>query len=84
MICVRTETMADGYWNDPALTAATFVNGWYHTADIGFIPEPGRVERVVARYVRSFHLFPLPSFPRTETAKVRRGEIEAAFRRHRK
>jgi len=149
MICVRTTTMADGYWNDPALTATAFVDGWYRTADSGFVPEPGkivvlgraddmlniggiklppapiedeirqiggvldavllttadagsanalvvaveldpvavaeslrpRIDRIVARYVRSFHLFPLPSFPRTENGKIRRGEIDAAFRR---
>lgn len=142
--------MATGYWNDPVLTAATFVDGWYHTSDVGFVPEPGklvvlgraddmlniggiklppapiedeikqidgvldvvlltmpnsggvdallvavevdtprapddlraRIERVVMRYVRSFHFLPLPSFPRTETGKIRRSEIEAAFRRH--
>jgi acyl-CoA synthetase (AMP-forming)/AMP-acid ligase II len=150
LIRVRTATMATGYWNDPVLTAATFVDGWYHTSDVGFVPEPGklvvlgraddmlniggiklppapiedeikqidgvldvvlltmpnsggvdallvavevdtprapddlraRIERVVMRYVRSFHFLPLPSFPRTETGKIRRSEIEAAFRRH--
>ena len=140
--------MASRYWNDPVLTASAFVDGWYHTSDVGFVPEPGklvvlgraddmlniggiklppapiedeireiggvldaavltisdttgsdallvavevdaaaapadlrvRVEPLVARYVRSFHLLPLPSFPRTETGKVRRHDIAAAFR----
>jgi hypothetical protein len=36
---------------------------------------------IVQRYVQSFALLPLPSFPRTDTGKIRRGEIEAAFRR---
>ena len=39
------------------------------------------VRAIVSAYVRTFHLMPLPSFPRTETGKVRRAEIEAAFRR---
>ena len=149
LIRVRTTTMASRYWNDPVLTAHAFVDGWYHTNDVGFVPEPGklvvlgraddmlniggiklppapiedeirqisgvldaavltisdmagsddllvavevdatappadlrgRVEALVTRYVRSFHLLPLPSFPRTETGKVRRHDIAAAFRR---
>ncbi len=43
LIRVRTATMAAGYWNDPVLTAATFVDGWYHTNDGGFVPEPGKL-----------------------------------------
>ncbi|HVZ07094.1 MAG TPA: fatty acid--CoA ligase family protein [Rhodopila sp.] len=149
LIRVRTATMATGYWNDPVQTAAAFVDGWYHTNDVGFIPAPGRlvvhgrsddmlnvggikvppgpiedelkalpdirdaalisiagptgddtllvaaevgadvsmdglraaVGPIVQRYVQSFALLPLPSFPRTDTGKIRRGEIEAAFRR---
>ncbi len=43
LIQVRTDTMADGYYNDPDLTAAAFVDGWFHTNDIGFIPGPGKL-----------------------------------------
>jgi O-succinylbenzoic acid--CoA ligase len=141
--------MVDGYFDDPAATAAAFIDGWYHTRDAGFVPEPGKlvilgraddmlniggiklaphriedelrsvpgiadaalvagssptvsstlvvavepaaatlspraeieIRSIVGRHVRDFELFPLPSFPRTETGKIRRGEIEAAFRR---
>lgn len=35
LILVKTETMVDGYHDDPALTAARFVAGWFHTRDLG-------------------------------------------------
>ena len=37
-ILVKTETMVDGYHNDPVLTASRFVDGWFHTRDIGYMP----------------------------------------------
>ncbi|MBS0639866.1 MAG: acyl--CoA ligase [Proteobacteria bacterium] len=43
LIRVRTSTMATGYWNEPALTAAAFIDGWYHTNDFGYMPEPGKL-----------------------------------------
>jgi acyl-coenzyme A synthetase/AMP-(fatty) acid ligase len=42
-IRVRTETMASGYFDDPALTAATFIDGWYNTNDVGYMPAPGKL-----------------------------------------
>jgi acyl-coenzyme A synthetase/AMP-(fatty) acid ligase len=42
-ICVRSDTMAKGYFKDPERTAASFVDGWYRTGDLGFEPEPGRL-----------------------------------------
>ncbi|WP_158922634.1 class I adenylate-forming enzyme family protein [Acidisphaera sp. S103] len=41
LILVRSDTMVDGYLGAPALTAAAFVDGWYHTSDVGFQPSPG-------------------------------------------
>lgn len=149
LILIRTRTMADGYFNDSVQTAASFVNGWFRTNDLGYIPEPGKlvvlgraddmlniggmkvapgpmedmikalhgvwdavliapagptgvgrlvvaiecdggrlrpgldaeVRHIVAQSGCAFDLLSLPSFPRTETGKVRRSEIEAAFRR---
>ena len=149
LIWATTQTIVDGYFDDPAATATAFVDGWYRTNDAGFVPAPGRlvvlgraddmlnigglkiapapiedeirtvagvadaalvspgsasgtgrlvvavearggglssqaeaeVRAVVGRHVRHFELFPLVSLPRTENGKVRRSEIEAAFRR---
>jgi acyl-CoA synthetase (AMP-forming)/AMP-acid ligase II len=34
-ILVRADQCMQGYWNDPAATAAALVDGWLHTGDIG-------------------------------------------------
>jgi acyl-coenzyme A synthetase/AMP-(fatty) acid ligase len=41
LIRIRSDTMADGYVDAPALTKAAFIDGWYHTGDQGFQPSPG-------------------------------------------
>jgi acyl-CoA synthetase (AMP-forming)/AMP-acid ligase II len=41
LIRIRSDTMTDGYLGAPALTAAAFLDGWYHTNDVGFQPSPG-------------------------------------------
>jgi acyl-CoA synthetase (AMP-forming)/AMP-acid ligase II len=43
LVRVRTETMVHGYFNDPALTAASFIDGWFQTSDVGMMPEPGKL-----------------------------------------
>jgi fatty-acyl-CoA synthase/O-succinylbenzoic acid--CoA ligase len=40
LIRVRSDTMTDGYIGAPALTEAAFIDGWYHTNDLGFQPSP--------------------------------------------
>ncbi|HVY14363.1 MAG TPA: class I adenylate-forming enzyme family protein, partial [Rhodopila sp.] len=40
LIHIRSDTMADGYIDAPALTRAAFVKGWYLTNDIGYQPTP--------------------------------------------
>ena len=137
-----------GYFDNPAITAAAFIDGWYVTNDIGFTPEPGkvvvlgraddmlniggvkvppapieeqvrliegvrdvivlsvasanevgnlvtaieidsdplpeeltrRIGAIISKYVGKFEIMPLASFPRTESGKIKRPEIEAAFR----
>lgn len=33
-LLVRIPTMMQGYWRDPALTAASFIDGWFATGDL--------------------------------------------------
>lgn len=36
-ILVHGPNVALGYWKNPEATAAAFVNGWYHTGDLGYL-----------------------------------------------
>jgi long-chain acyl-CoA synthetase len=40
-ICIRSELVMAGYWNDPELTAQTLRGGWLHTGDIGRLDADG-------------------------------------------
>jgi long-chain acyl-CoA synthetase len=40
-ILVRGELLMKGYWHDQETTAATIVDGWLHTGDIGVIEDDG-------------------------------------------
>ncbi|MFD8099721.1 class I adenylate-forming enzyme family protein [Nocardia fluminea] len=42
-LLVRGATVVAGYWNNPAATAATFVDGWLRTGDLARIDERGLV-----------------------------------------
>lgn len=43
-ILVRGDLLMKGYWHDPETTAATIVDGWLHTGDIGVIHPDGYLE----------------------------------------
>lgn len=40
-VCVRGLGVMKGYWKSPEQTAATVVDGWLHTGDIGHLDEDG-------------------------------------------
>ncbi len=42
-ICVYGPNVVEGYWNKPEANAKAFVDGWYHTGDVGRIDEDGFV-----------------------------------------
>jgi acyl-CoA synthetase (AMP-forming)/AMP-acid ligase II len=42
-ILVRAPQVMAGYWDDPAATAATIVDGWLHTGDLGEVDTDGYV-----------------------------------------
>lgn len=40
-VCIRSDAVMAGYWNDPAATAEALRDGWLYTGDLGFIAESG-------------------------------------------
>ena len=40
-ICVRSDVVMSGYWENPAASAETLRNGWLHTGDVGFLDSEG-------------------------------------------
>ena len=40
-VCIKSPANVLGYWNKPEATAEAFVNGWFHTGDVGYLDEDG-------------------------------------------
>lgn len=38
-LVIRSESLFDGYYSRPDLTAKVLIDGWYHTGDIGFVSD---------------------------------------------
>ena len=54
-LCFRTIQNASGYLNLPEATASAFVDGWYHSGDVGYVDEDGYlyiVDRVKDMVIR--------------------------------
>lgn len=40
-ICLQGANIAPGYWENPSATHEAFLDGWFHTGDVGFLSEDG-------------------------------------------
>jgi long-chain acyl-CoA synthetase len=42
-LCFRSPQVALCYWNDPSATSTSFVDGWFHSGDLGYYDDEGYV-----------------------------------------
>jgi long-chain acyl-CoA synthetase len=42
-LCFRSPQVVKGYWNDEEATKASFVDGWFHSGDVGYVDADGFV-----------------------------------------
>lgn len=40
-VCMHSPANVRGYWNKPEATAEAFIEGWFHTGDVGYLDEDG-------------------------------------------
>lgn len=38
-VCIKSPANVLGYWNKPEATAEAFIDGWFHTGDVGYVDE---------------------------------------------
>jgi acyl-CoA synthetase (AMP-forming)/AMP-acid ligase II len=54
-VCIKSPANVRGYWNKPEATAEAFVDGWFHTGDVGYMDEEGylyivdRIKEIIIR-----------------------------------
>src|SRR5262245_17640578 len=71
-ICVRSAYLMDGYFDDPAATAAALRDGWFRSGDLGELDDEGHL-RVVGR---------IKEVIRTGGESVAPSEVEAVLATH--
>ncbi|HSO94919.1 MAG TPA: AMP-binding protein [Acidimicrobiia bacterium] len=71
-VCVRSEFLMDGYFEQPDATAAALIDGWYHTGDLGALDDEGYLS-IVGR---------ARDVLRTGGETVAPGEVEAVLADH--
>jgi acyl-CoA synthetase (AMP-forming)/AMP-acid ligase II len=71
-ILVRGGPMMLGYWNHPDATERVFRGGWYHTGDLGFADDAGRVH----------HAGRIKDMIRRGGENISAAEVEHVLQRH--
>jgi acyl-CoA synthetase (AMP-forming)/AMP-acid ligase II len=71
-VCIKSELLMDGYFDQPDATAEALRDGWYHTGDLGSFDDEGYLS-IVGR---------ARDVIRTGGETVAPGEVEAALATH--
>jgi fatty-acyl-CoA synthase len=71
-VCIKSELLMDGYFDQPDATAEALRDGWYHTGDLGSLDDEGYLS-IVGR---------ARDVIRTGGETVAPGEVEAALVTH--